>query len=246
MKFPYFPFYVNDFAADAKVEGMALIEVGAYILLLCKAWNEDPPGTLPNSDRLLARWSRLSDELWLEHREFILAPFKIESDGRWHQKRMESEYKKLKEKYEKLSLGAQKTNARRDAQRVARRDAQRPDSDGGSVTHSESESDITHTEPILPTVQEVIEYGAMGAAIPKDYCEHYHDRCSVLHRWLSRGELIDWRRDITGRQWWGKDRTTWGKVKTPYENHRANNDRNAGTTNEKQAGAYEGIGKRKT
>ena len=41
---PYFPFYPDDFASDGKVEAMTTEEVGAYTLLLCKAWREDPPG----------------------------------------------------------------------------------------------------------------------------------------------------------------------------------------------------------
>jgi uncharacterized protein YdaU (DUF1376 family) len=96
-KAPYFPFYVNDFSADAKVEAMATIEVGAYILLLCKAWMETPPGTLPNNDRLLSRWARLPDDRWLEHKQYILAPFTLENDGRYHQKRMEKEHLKMLE-----------------------------------------------------------------------------------------------------------------------------------------------------
>lgn len=113
MKFraPYFPFYVNDFAADAKVEAMAASEVGAYVLLLCKAWKETPPGTLPDDDKTLARWARLSDEKWMEHKQYVMAPFTLK-DGKYHQKRMKEEFRKMaarkKERSESGKKGATK------------------------------------------------------------------------------------------------------------------------------------------
>jgi len=60
--FPYFPFYPDDFAADAVVEMLSTTGIGCYALLLCKAWRESPPGTLPDDDRLLSRWSRLAND----------------------------------------------------------------------------------------------------------------------------------------------------------------------------------------
>lgn len=92
---PYFPFYVNDFAADGKVEAMTTEEVGAYILLLCKAWMEEPPGTIPNDDTVLARWARLTVPRWMRIRKAVLAPFSKGDDGRLWQKRMMAEYGKF-------------------------------------------------------------------------------------------------------------------------------------------------------
>ena len=63
---PYFPFYPDDFACDGKVEAMTTEEVGAYTLLLCKAWREDPPGSIPDDDRVRARWTRLTPDRWTE------------------------------------------------------------------------------------------------------------------------------------------------------------------------------------
>ncbi len=94
-EFPYFPFYVDDFAADGKVEAMTTLEVGSYILLLCKAWKEQPRGTLPDDEAVLARWSRLSPTQWSEVAPRVLACFRLSTDGRWHQKRMELEARKL-------------------------------------------------------------------------------------------------------------------------------------------------------
>jgi len=91
---PAFQFYVDDFASDGKVEAMTTKAVGAYILLLCKAWREEPPGSIPNTDAVLARWARLTPEEWAECREMVLAAFSLGNDGRWHQQRMRREYEK--------------------------------------------------------------------------------------------------------------------------------------------------------
>jgi len=96
-KYPYFPFYPGDFSADGKVEAMTTTEVGAYILLLCKAWFEDPPGSIPNNDRLLARWTRLTPGAWEKCRTGVLAAFTLGDDDRYHQKRLRTEYSRMRE-----------------------------------------------------------------------------------------------------------------------------------------------------
>jgi uncharacterized protein YdaU (DUF1376 family) len=93
---PYFPLYVKDFAADSKVELMSTEEVGAYILLLCKAWLEEPAGSLPANDKVLARWARMDLERWLVVKFSVLSPFFVGTDGRWYQKRMLQEIDKLR------------------------------------------------------------------------------------------------------------------------------------------------------
>lgn len=87
---PAFQFYPRDFASDGRVEAMSAEEVGAYVLLLCKAWFEDPIGSLPNDDVTLSRWARIPRAKWSKIREKVLAPFSIASDGRYHQKRMQA------------------------------------------------------------------------------------------------------------------------------------------------------------
>jgi uncharacterized protein YdaU (DUF1376 family) len=88
---PYFAFYPKDFIGDSKVQLMNAMERGAYISLLCVAWNERPSASLPDNDMMLARWSCLSIEEFQSHKEIIMAPFKLRDDGRWYQKRLESE-----------------------------------------------------------------------------------------------------------------------------------------------------------
>jgi uncharacterized protein YdaU (DUF1376 family) len=100
---PYFHFNPADFAADKNVLAMTAEEVGAYILLLCVAWHEEPAGTLPNDDRLLARWARLDDERWAKAKPAILSAFKSGSDGRLHQSRMKREFENLRRAQKEMS-----------------------------------------------------------------------------------------------------------------------------------------------
>lgn len=95
---PAFLFYPRDFSNDGKVEAMNTEEVGAYILLLCKSWREDPPGSIPDDDCVLARWARLTPDRWSVCRTSVLAAFTLGTDSRWHQKRLRREYERLMER----------------------------------------------------------------------------------------------------------------------------------------------------
>ena len=115
---PAFLFYPEDFSADGKVEAMTTEQVGAYVLLLCKAWFEKPAGSVPNNDAILARWSRLEIEHFKQSREAILSPFTLNADGRLHQGRMVREFRKLQAaqaKREKAARTAAKARWKDDA-----------------------------------------------------------------------------------------------------------------------------------
>ena len=103
---PAFLLYVDDFTSDGVVELMTTEEIGAYFLLLCKAWREDPPGSIPANDHVLARWTRLSPNRWAECRTSVLAAFTLGTDDRWHQKRMRREFTKWIESSKKRSRSA--------------------------------------------------------------------------------------------------------------------------------------------
>lgn len=90
------PLDVEAFTSDGVVEAMTTEEVGAYILLLCKAWREQPPGSIPANDGVLARWARLDADRWLACKPAVLAAFIPCADGRMVQKRAAHEYAKLR------------------------------------------------------------------------------------------------------------------------------------------------------
>lgn len=106
-EFDWFPFYPKDFAGDGKVEAMTTQAVGAYILLLCKAWAETPPASVPNDDSTLARWSRVAPDVWTGIRSMVLSPFVELPDGRLSQPRLLDEWKKAKSRSTKAKRAAE-------------------------------------------------------------------------------------------------------------------------------------------
>lgn len=108
---PSFLFWVGDFLSDPVVAAMSAEEVGAYVLLLCYAWQSDRPGVLANDDAVLARLTRLH-ERWPEHREAVLRAFVV-SDKVLTQKRMVAEARATARRMERArASGERGANAR--------------------------------------------------------------------------------------------------------------------------------------
>lgn len=122
---PAFLFYPSDFSSDGKVEAMTTEQVGAYILMLCKAWMEEPAGSIPNDDQILARWARMDAVQWAGNKQAVLSPFTLGTDCRWHQKRMRLEYdtlcavRKRREKAGKKAAAERWMNKGENANRTA-------------------------------------------------------------------------------------------------------------------------------
>lgn len=57
-RFPYMPFYVDDWLSSDSVDSFTLEQQAAYLLLLLRQWKAKD-GMLPNDERTLARWTRL-------------------------------------------------------------------------------------------------------------------------------------------------------------------------------------------
>lgn len=94
--FPYMPLYWNDLLSDNKVRIMSNEELGAYVRLLGAAWHEDIPGTLPDNEEDLSRFAGVEPSLWRKLSRRVLACFVLDGEtGRYVQKRMAEEYRKL-------------------------------------------------------------------------------------------------------------------------------------------------------
>jgi uncharacterized protein YdaU (DUF1376 family) len=57
-RFPYMPFYVDDWLSSDAVESFTLDQQGAYLRLLIRQWKAKD-GMLPKDESTLARWSGL-------------------------------------------------------------------------------------------------------------------------------------------------------------------------------------------
>lgn len=91
---PSFQFYPRDFLADTT--DMTAEEVGAYWLILCRAWmTTDRPGYLPNDPELLARLGRIPAKRWPACAKAITGALKVTDDGKHvYSKRMAEEWQK--------------------------------------------------------------------------------------------------------------------------------------------------------
>ncbi len=93
-EFPYVPLYVRDFLDDDKVESMNTTEIGAYVLLLLRSWNQEPACSLPADDHLLARYARMELADWSAAKARVLSPFKRRGN-RYYQPRLLAEFEKI-------------------------------------------------------------------------------------------------------------------------------------------------------
>lgn len=102
-----FYFYPTDFLGDDKVQSMTTLEIGAHIRLLCIAWQQKPPGTLPNDDVLLAKWAHVSNITWAKiktsvKRGWVLRKGRLYNDG------LRQSEKQRKELADKRRIAGQK------------------------------------------------------------------------------------------------------------------------------------------
>ncbi len=114
VRLDYMPLWISVFLADDKVEMMSTEQRGAYLLLLMRAWQQDdPPASLPNDPKRLAKWAGVSESRWAKISAEVMAPFTIGPDGRLYQKRLAKEWLSSARNYLGKKRGADVTNSRR-------------------------------------------------------------------------------------------------------------------------------------
>jgi uncharacterized protein YdaU (DUF1376 family) len=65
--------------------------VNAYMFLLCEAWLQDPPGSLPNDEDLLIELARVTPKEWQEIWPILKPKFQLNGDGRIHNTELHKE-----------------------------------------------------------------------------------------------------------------------------------------------------------
>jgi hypothetical protein len=78
--FPGFVLDVERLLASELVALGTAEEISAALMLWCRAWQQSPPGSLPNDERVLAAFSKAKN--WKKVREMALRGFVLCSDGR--------------------------------------------------------------------------------------------------------------------------------------------------------------------
>lgn len=112
-KAPAFQYYPKDLLSSQKVSVMSAEEFGANWLLASHAWLSEPPGTLPNDDRLLSKLARVTEEFFREHKDVIMSPFRLRDDNTWEHPRLLLELKKQQERRAECRLAGLKSGESR-------------------------------------------------------------------------------------------------------------------------------------
>ena len=98
-EFPAFPLWTDAYLGDTL--HLTTTEHGAYLLLLMVAWRS-PSQRLPDDDKLLARYTKLSGRQWARMKPVISEFFVIEN-GYWLQPRLLDEYNVVRRQLQQRS-----------------------------------------------------------------------------------------------------------------------------------------------
>lgn len=111
------PLYWRDWLTGESTSAMTAEQEGAFLNLLLRAWGSDPPCTLPNDTKLLAKWSKLGRK-WQMNSTLLLARFDVLADGRLQNRKQYAVFQELVAHREKKSAAGRKGMARRWGQRT--------------------------------------------------------------------------------------------------------------------------------
>lgn len=104
-EYPWFKFHSQDFLGDIRVAAMSPAALGAYVRLLCMAWQDG--GYLPSADRALARLASMTLDEWQGVASEVLTCFTEEGD-RIYQKRLRAEYQAVVNETERRAEAGRK------------------------------------------------------------------------------------------------------------------------------------------
>lgn len=87
-KFPALPLFTDAFIADTI--HLSALQTGAYIMLLMAAWRT-PTCTLPDDDKILAKYARLDLRNFIKNKPLLMGFWEKNVDGTWYQRRLRDE-----------------------------------------------------------------------------------------------------------------------------------------------------------
>jgi uncharacterized protein YdaU (DUF1376 family) len=105
-KAPAFQFYPKQWLGDDNVLLMSFEARGMHMHLMCIAWQQEPPCTLPADDEMLRQWVG-NPRNWEKLKAQILRAWRM-VDGRWLQAGLLAEYNKQKAYSESRKSSADK------------------------------------------------------------------------------------------------------------------------------------------
>ena len=148
-EYPSLPLFTDAFIADTIHLNAA--QTGAYLMLLMCAWRSKDC-TIPNDDKMLARFARMSPKEWAANRDVILSFWDINDDGEYFQKRLSDERSYANDRRDQaVRAGKASAKKRRGRHQVSPRSRENDKSQNGlpdENTNSLKNNDTTSTDVI--------------------------------------------------------------------------------------------------
>lgn len=106
---PYMPHHVQVELDDVNVQAMTLTQFGAHRSLINLSWSQDPPGTVPNDDHVLAKWLHIPVIEWVAIKDGVMTAWRLNRPGnRWRQKRVAGSYREVQKRMKANRENAEK------------------------------------------------------------------------------------------------------------------------------------------
>ena len=105
-RFPYVPFYVDDWLSSDTIAGFTLEQEAAYLRLLLRQWKA-PDGQLPKDEGLLAGYTRLGAR-WKKVGRPIIQRCFVERANGYVNERLREEWLRVRDRSEKAKVAAGK------------------------------------------------------------------------------------------------------------------------------------------
>jgi uncharacterized protein YdaU (DUF1376 family) len=127
-EFPALQLWTDAYLGDTT--HLTTIEHGAYLLLLMAAWRTGDC-SLPDDDKMLARFCRLSMKQWARIKPIMLTFWQVEN-GRWRQRRLTDEWVAVKQKREAAAANGKLSALKRKGRHSTKRE--RSDNEASTTT----------------------------------------------------------------------------------------------------------------
>ncbi len=150
---PWLKFSHESYIFNFRIGTKAAVKA-AYLDLLCLCMKQTPALSIPNDDKLLSKWCELSLKAWLKIKDQVLSQFVLNSDNnRYYSIMLVENYQDFDQEQQNQPTKAKraKTNAERQAEYRARKDAERNANNerNNSVTNrnaERNESNVTNLD----------------------------------------------------------------------------------------------------
>lgn len=127
-EFPALQLWTDAYLGDTS--HLTTIEHGAYLLLLMTAWRSGDC-SLPDDDKMLARFARMNTQQWARVKPIMLTFWKVEN-GRWRQSRLTDEWGAVKQKREAAAANGKLSALKRKGRHLTERE--RSDNEASTTT----------------------------------------------------------------------------------------------------------------